>query len=84
MVIIPSPSFDALFPDEKLARAALMYLEELGRLAKKKGARPPTMDNKEWAEIFVKIDNGRSKYRAIKFRAFRPSGPETTRASDTA
>ena len=66
--VIHSTRFDAMFPDQSIARDALIWLDEKGRLCKTKQANLATRDNKKWAERVVKIDGGSNKFRAIMFR----------------
>ena len=56
-----------MFPDPSIARDALIWLDEKGRLQKSNQANLATTDNKKWAERVVKIDGGSNKFRAIMF-----------------
>jgi hypothetical protein len=65
--VIHSTRFDEMFPDPSIARDALIWLDEKGRLQKSNQANLATTDNKKWAERVVKIDGGSRKFRAIIF-----------------
>jgi putative DNA primase/helicase len=68
IAVIHSMRFDAMFPDQTMARDALIWLDERGWLRKTKQANAATRDNKKWAERIVKVNDGRNKFRAIMFR----------------
>ena len=83
IAVIHSTRFDAMFPDQTMARDALIWLDERGWLRKTKQANAATRDNKKWAERTVKIDNGRNRFRAIIFRWPRKiEAPSKKAASD--
>lgn len=66
LYVIPSRRFDAAFSSQRVSRAALLWLEEKGWLARRSNSGPPTSDNKKWAETFAKAPCG--NFRAIKIK----------------